>query len=100
MDAIQKVNWDTVDFKKTLGDYIEMPDGSKRYIEMTMLHWYWLDFMITKNGQTTARVAQHALDVLNETPELHDNFDEEFAELFRVGIMAYGRNWVKITEGR
>lgn len=93
MSAIEKVDWDTVDFDLVVGDYIEMPDGTQHYIEMTMLHWYWLDFM----GQQEVSVQEAvkmAENVLKDCP------DANFDDVLRLGLLAWGREWTLQTEGR
>jgi hypothetical protein len=93
MEAISKVDWDTVDYDKIIGDYLIFAGGTRHYIEMDMLHWYWLQFMLRK-GQTVDNIARHAREVMAECP------GSDFDELVRAGILAYGREWVRLTEGR
>ncbi|QCI63956.1 hypothetical protein [Phreatobacter stygius] len=97
MKAIEKVDWETVDFDKVVGDYVPLPDGSQHYIEMDMLHWHVLLF-IAERGEPLEDVAQDALNVIADTPGT--NFEEHFDELFKAGIMAFGRQWVLLTTGK
>lgn len=97
MQAIENVNWDTVDYDKVIGDYLPMPDGSKHYIEMDMLYWYTLDFMIKQRPDALTTSIRITLDLLRENPDAGDDY---FDELFKIGIMAWGREWIRQTEGR
>lgn len=96
MESIINVNWDTVDYDKLHADYITMPDGTRRLIEMSMIHWYAVDFM-TKNSPTSLNeTIQSTLDLA-----LEDNGSiEEFDDLFRTALIAWSRGWIQGTEGR
>jgi hypothetical protein len=93
MNAILKVNWDTVDYDKAVADTIDMPDGTQRVIEMTMLHWYIVSFM-TEHGHTAlSELIADVVEELNEDPEA--DFEEEFDDLLRLAIMTWGRTWIE-----
>ena len=92
MRFFEKVDWDTVDYDKVVGHQVPLPDGSQHFIEMDMLHWYWVEFM-QEQGETIEDVIAEALDILTEEP------DTDLDELIKTGILAWGREWVRITEG-
>lgn len=75
-----------------------MPDGSKHYIEMSMLHWYWAHFISEKGGTTLEQIAQDALDIIAKDGVPVE--EDELNDLIRIGLMAYGKQWVKETTGR
>lgn len=98
LDVFEKVNWANIDDNKIVGSNFPMPDGSKHYIEMSMLHWYWAHFIIEKTELKLEQVAQDALDVIAQAgvpPE-----EGEFDDLIRIGLMSFGKAWVKSTTGR
>jgi hypothetical protein len=97
MQAIEKVNWDAVDYDKIIGDYLPMPDGSQHYIEMDMLHWYTLDFMSKQRPDAPAKLVKDTLKLLVDAPDVEEG---EFDDLLKIGIMAWGREWIRQTEGR
>jgi elongation factor P--beta-lysine ligase len=93
MSTILNVNWDTVDYDKKVADYINMPDGTQRVIEMTMLHWYIVSFM-TEHGYTPlSDLINDIVEELNADPEA--DFEEEFDDLLRLAIMTWGRTWIE-----
>lgn len=75
-----------------------MPDGSKHYIEMSMLHWYWAHFIVENTELKLEEIAQDALDVL--AGSTGDEPGMTLDELIRYGLMVFGKRWVKNTTGR
>lgn len=100
MESIIKLNWDTVDYDKLHTDYITMPDGTKRLIEMSMLHWYWVQFMEKEGFTPLTGVIQDTIEILAEGLGPDEDYDEEFDHLLRTGILAWGRNWIHVSEGK
>jgi hypothetical protein len=81
MEAISKVDWDTIDYDKAIGDYLVFADGTRHYIEMDMQHWYWRKFLLRK-GQKVDNIARHAREVMTEC----SGYDSD--EMVRASILA------------
>lgn len=101
MDSIVNVNWDTVDWDLEVANYIRMPDGTQRILTMSMLHWYWVQFM-EEHGETRFRdLIRDALKAMEiEYTPTDPDWDEDFDYLVKHGIMAWARSWIELTEGR
>lgn len=72
-----------------------MPDGSKYYIEMSMLHWYWAHFIQKHTDMKLEEIAQDALDGKRKYPE-----GMSVDESIRYIIMVIAKQWVKSTTGQ
>lgn len=101
MEVFEKVDWGRVDNDRIVGSYIPMPDGSKHYIEMSMLHWYICDFYVTKAEGRLEDIAREVQDILDEpgaspTGEKGLSFDECFQHY----LISFAKTWIKDTTGR
>lgn len=92
MKAIEKINWDTADLDMVIGDYIPMLDGSEHYIEMDLLHWALLKFMMERGDAYQS--------LLKDVQELKPIDAEQFDHLVRFGIFRFNREYIRFTTGR
>lgn len=98
LEDFKDVDWGSPDFddNKVVGNYLPLPDGTPHYIEMSMLHWYWAWFMVNKADEKLENLTKDILEVIDGAA-----IDpEEFDDLLRLGLMTFGKRWVKNTTGR
>jgi len=96
--ALEGVDWKNIDDDKLVSDYIEMPDGSHRVVQLTMLHWYLINFRVKEVGVPLTPIIQDIIDTVKADPEA--DLDKEFDYLLGTCILAWGREWIRVTEGR
>ena len=84
MPVLFCTDWDNADLDQMVGENIVMPDGSRHYIEMSMVHWYALEFMM-RRGHTTQSIAEDMNRIIRE----HDGGPEDFDDLFRTAVFSY-----------
>jgi hypothetical protein len=92
MKAIEKINWETADLDKVIGDYIPMLDGSEHYIELDLLHWNLLQFMMERGDAYQ--------EMIKDTLEAAAGVTEFFDVLIREGIFTFNREYIRIATGR
>lgn len=88
-------DWDKVDLDEVVGHDIVMPDGSRRFIEMSYLHWYALEFMM-KRGHTTQGLAKDIIEII----ERNNGSMDDFSECFQTGLLSYISSRVKSEQER
>lgn len=95
MRAIENINLDelTADqLDQVIGDHFDIPGHEPLFIEMTLLHWYWLNDR-NKRGQTTDDYIQELLDDCSDEEIEYE--PEFFAELFRRCLISGGQGTIQ-----
>jgi hypothetical protein len=100
MEVFEKVDWDNVDYQKIVGSYVPLPDGRKQYVELSMLHWSWIDFCEKEAETTIEELVAPVVQTLEEENEPPETWDETFQFVLSAGILAFAKAWIKDSTGR
>jgi len=98
MRAIENINLDELtaeQLDRIIGDYFDIPGHDKLYIEMTLLHWYWLKER-QKRGETPEDYILDTLDFLEDEGAEYD--PELFKKLFCDGLIAGGQGTLRAEQ--
>ncbi len=95
MRAIENINLEELtaeQLDQVVGDHFKMPDGSKIYIELTLLHWYWIE-RHEKRGTSAGELIANLLDYFEDNQIEYE--PEFFCEAFRQRLIAGGQGTIR-----